>query len=166
MNFWRVNKYYFTRLKRLRGSPKALAGGIAIGVFVGLTPTIPFHTVLIIAFALMTRMSVIAGIIVSWLVCNPLTYLPIYYLSAKIGNYVTPYDFNLEKVKTLLDHVHGADSLSESLKYVFASGYEALVVMIVGGVCLGLPCAVASYYLALRFFVRLQKKRIAKKILN
>ena len=110
MNLWRINKYYFLRLKRLRGSPRALAGGTAIGVFIGLTPTMPLHTILIILLALLTRTSAVAGIIFSWLVCNPLTYLPIYYLSAVIGNHITPYELNLEKVQAILDHVLAAGS--------------------------------------------------------
>lgn len=166
MNLWRINKYYFTRLKRLRGSPKALAGGTAVGVFIGLTPTIPLHTVLILIFGLITRTSVVAGIIISWLVCNPLTYLPIYYLSAVIGNYVTPYDLNLEKVKIILDQILSATSFQQAMQVIFESGYEALVVMIAGGVCLALPFAVFSYYLALRFFINLQRKRISKRVLS
>lgn len=166
MNLWRINRYYFLRLKRLRGSPRALAGGIAIGVLIGLTPTMPLHTLLIILFAFLTRTSAIAGIIVSWLVCNPLTYLPIYYLSAVVGNYLTPYTLNLEKVQGILDHVLAADNIQKSLTIIVDLGYEALVVMIVGGFCLALPFAVVSYYLALPFFTRIQKKQREKKVLS
>ena len=166
MNLWRINKYYFLRLKRLRGSPRALAGGTAIGVFIGLTPTMPLHTILIILLALLTRTSAVAGIIFSWLVCNPLTYLPIYYLSAVIGNHITPYELNLEKVQALLDHVLAAGSFRKSLTIVMELGYEALTVMIAGGFCLALPLAAVSYYLALPFFTGIQKKRLKKRILS
>ncbi|MFW2368757.1 MAG: DUF2062 domain-containing protein [Desulforhopalus sp.] len=166
MNLWRINKYYFTKFKRLRGSPRALAGGTALGVFIGLTPTIPLHTLLIVFLAFVTRTSVLAGIIVSLLVCNPLTYLPIYYFSAVIGNYITPYELNLQKIQVLLNEILRGESLQKSLTFIFELGYEALVVMIIGGIVLALPFAVASYYLALRFFIKLQQKRISKRVLS
>lgn len=166
MNLWRTNKYYFTRFKRLRGTPKALAGGTAIGVFIGLTPTIPFHTILIVFLAFVTRSSVFAGIIVSWLVSNPLTYLPIYYFSALIGNHITPYEINLEKVQLLLNEILSGGSLQNALTIAVGLGYEAMVVLIIGGIFLALPFTGVSYYLALRFFIKLQKKRISKRVLS
>lgn len=166
MNFWRSFKYYFIKFKRLQGSPHALAGGTAIGVFVGLTPTIPFHTVLIVFFSLLTRTSTLAGIIISWIVCNPLTYLPIYYLSALVGNHLTPYELNLENVRSALEKVIAGDGIKNSLTILIESGYETMVVMSVGGLCFALPFAVLSYYLALIFFVQIQKKRIKKRVLS
>lgn len=166
MNFWRFFKYYFIRFKRLQGSPHALAGGTAIGVFVGLTPTMPFHTLLIVFLSLLSRTSALAGIIVSWIVCNPLTYLPIYYLSALIGNHLTPYELNLGNVQNALEQVMAGGGIRNSLAILLDSGYEALVVMGVGGLCLALPFAIVSYYLALYFFLHIHKKRINKRALN
>jgi uncharacterized protein (DUF2062 family) len=166
MNFWRFFKYYFIKFKRLQGSPHALAGGTAIGVFIGLTPTIPFHTVLIVFCSLLTRTSTLAGIIVSLIVCNPLTYLPIYYLSAVVGNQLTPYELNLKNVQSALEQVMAGDGIQNSLTILIESGYEAMVVMSVGGLCFALPFAIVSYYLSLMFFVKIEKKRIKKRVLS
>jgi uncharacterized protein (DUF2062 family) len=166
MSFWRFLKYYFIRFKRLQGSPHALAGGTAIGVFVGLTPTIPFHTLLIVFLSLLLRSSALAGIIVSWIVCNPLTYLPIYYLAALIGNRLTPYELNLANVQNALEQIMAGEGIRNSLAILLGSGYEALIVMGVGGLCLALPVAIVSYYPALYFFLQIQKKRINKRVLN
>lgn len=166
MNVLRFLRYYFIKFKRLQGSPQALAGGTAIGVFVGLTPTIPFHTVLIVFFCLATRTSTLAGIIVSWIVCNPLTYLPIYYLSAVVGNYLTPYELNLKNVRNAIDLAMAGNGIHEALSTLLRSGYEALVVMGVGGLCLALPIAVASYYLALLFFTQLKKRKMKTHVLS
>lgn len=166
MRFWRFLKYYFYRFRRLQGSPHALAGGTAIGVFVGLTPTIPFHTVLIVCLTLVSRTSTLAGIIISWIVCNPLTYLPIYYLSAKTGNYLTPYQLNLQNVQVVLEQAMSGEGLQSFISVLIGSGYEALVVLGVGGICFALPFTLISYYLALIFFVQIQKKRIKKRVLS
>jgi len=166
MKIWRFLKYYFIRFKRLQGNPRALAGGTAIGVFVGLTPTIPFHTLLIICLSLPTRTSTLAGIIISWIVCNPFTYLPIYYLSAVVGNKITPYELNLKSVQATLEQAMAGGGIQDSLTILLKSGYQTLVVMGVGGVCLALPFAILSYYLALSFFRQIEKKRARKRILS
>ncbi len=166
MKFWRTFKYFILKFKRLQGSPYALAGGTAIGVFVGLTPTIPFHTLLIVLLSFLTRTSSIAGIIVSWIVCNPLTYIPIYYLSAVVGNHLTPYELNLVTVKMALEQAMAGGGIQNALTTIAQSGYETLVVMGVGGFCLALPFALVSYYLALIFFIQIQKKRVKKRILS
>lgn len=166
MNVLRYIKYYFIKFKRLQGSPQALAGGTAIGVFVGLTPTMPLHTALIIFFSIITRTSALAGIIVSWIVCNPLTYLPIYYLAAMVGNHLTPYELNLKYFQSALQLAVAGGGIESALPILFRSGYEALIVMGVGGVCVGLPVGVISYYPALIFFLHIKKKRNKKHVLN
>lgn len=152
MNFNRINKYYYLRFKRLRGNPKALAGGVAIGVFVGLTPTIPLHTLLVIAFTVITRTSTIAGIVSSVAVCNPLTYFPIYYFSAILGNFITPYQLNLESLETVFEQLTSSGSMLDSLTLIGTLGYKTIMVMVTGGLVLALPFTLASFYLALYFF--------------
>ncbi|MDP3478975.1 MAG: DUF2062 domain-containing protein, partial [Desulfoprunum sp.] len=48
MRLKRLGKYYYLRFLRLKGDPYSLAFGTAIGVFVGLTPTMPLHTAIIL----------------------------------------------------------------------------------------------------------------------
>lgn len=166
MQIDRIWKYYTLRFKRLKGDPRSLAGGTALGVFVGLTPTIPFHTLIIILLALVTRTSTIAGILSSWFICNPLTYFPIYYLSLVIGNSVTPYELNWLKIKETLDLILAAEDLRQSIHTLFSLGFEAAIVMVVGGCLFALPFSIASYYLSLKFFVAIRKKRQDKHILH
>lgn len=155
----RFIKYNLIRIKRLSGHPRALAGGIAIGVFIGLTPTMPLHTALIISLALLTRTSVLAGIIVSWLVCNPLTFFPIYYVAVLLGNYLTPYEITIERIRLLLDQLTGAGGFQTSINVLAALGTEAIIVLLVGGFVFALPFSFLSYYLAVPFFRKRQHKK-------
>lgn len=166
MNISRTGKYYFLKLLRLRGTPHSIAMGAAIGVFIGLTPTIPFHTILILALTLVSRTSFIAGLITSILVCNPLTYIPQYYLALLIGNLLTPFTLNWEKVKAVLDIVLSDGSMETRVQPLLSLGYEAIVVMLVGGVGLALPFAIASYYLCHFLIVSFRRKRRQKQILS
>lgn len=165
MNFRRIGRYYYRRFQRLKGDPHALARGFAIGVFIGITPTMPFHTVTIILLALLARSSAIAGILSSWIVCNPLTYFPIYYFSLVIGNAVTPYHLNWAKIRYALDTLIHSDSIMQSIHTIGALGFEAVIVMVSGGTILAIPFTVISYYLSLKFFYAVKKKRIEKRVL-
>lgn len=136
--------------------------GTAIGVLIGISPTIPLHTILIIGITLLTRTSTLAGIISSWVVCNPLTILPIYYLSMVLGNIFTPYELNWQRVKGLIDTLTSHQSFAHSLKEIVNLGFEAIIVMILGGVVLAIPFTIASYYSSLRLFMKIRKKRKGK----
>ncbi len=133
--------------------------GTAIGVFIGITPTIPFHTIIILGITMLTRTSAIAGIIASWVVCNPLTYLPIYYFSMVIGNMVTPFELSWQRIKFLLNSLTSHQGFLHSLREITGLGFETIVVMLVGGVVLAIPFTIASYYLSLYFFNQLRKKK-------
>lgn len=78
----RLQKYnlreFVERVKTLQGDPHYIAVGIAIGVFIGITPTMPFHTVIAIALAFIFRGSKAAAALGVWF-CNPVT-APFFYL--------------------------------------------------------------------------------------
>lgn len=166
MDLRRIPRYYYRRFQRLKGNPYALAGGFAIGVFIGITPTIPFHTIAIILITLATRTSTLSGILSSWIVCNPLTYFPIYYFSLVIGNWVTPYELNWLKIRDVLDTLVHCESLGESIKILGSLGFEAIAVILAGGTILAIPFTIVSYYLSLYFFITYRNKRIQKRILH
>ena len=80
---------FIRQLRELRGKPHELSLGIAIGVFVGITPTIPLHTVLAIALAVALRGSKLAAALGVW-VANPLTIPIFYYGSYQLGRVYNP----------------------------------------------------------------------------
>lgn len=166
IDFNRIRKYYTIRLKRLKGDPGFLAGGVALGVFIGITPTIPLHTGLIILLALLTRTSAIAGILASWIICNPLTTVPIYYGALVVGNAITPYHISWAKIKSTIALLQGGESFQQSIELLWGLGYQTVVVMLVGGCILAIPFAIASYFLSLRFFIAIRRKRQEKRILR
>lgn len=166
MNLGRTRRYYYLRFIRLKGTPHSLALGSAIGVFVGITPTIPFHTIVIFVLTIFSRSSFIAGLIASWVVCNPLTYIPQYYLSLRIGNLVTPYELSWGQVKSVLEIILSDVSFTTRMNALLTIGYEAIIVMIIGGIILALPFTIISYYLSYMTFIKIRNKRLEKRILH
>ena len=83
----RVLRYHWLRFRRLQEDPRKIAGGMALGVFVGITPTIPFHTVAVLSLAALFRVSPVTAFI-GIQIGNPLTVPAIYLASYKVGQFL------------------------------------------------------------------------------
>ncbi len=71
MKFNRQIRYYYLRFIRLRGQPHDLALGMAMGIFCGMLPIIPFQTALAVTLAIFFKGSKITAALGTW-VSNPL----------------------------------------------------------------------------------------------
>ncbi len=141
------------QFKRLQGSPLSLARGTAVSVFIGFAPVMPFKSVLILAITLVLRGSTVAGLLVCTLICNPLTYLPLYYLAWLLGDLMLPGRISWPLLKALISRMVEAD-LPQGLLIAGQMGLDMALVLLAGGMALALPLALAGYFAALRFFAR------------
>ena len=139
---------FIERAKKLQGDPHYIAVGMAAGVFVAITPTIPFHTAIALALAFMLRGSKAAAVIAVW-VSNPVT-IPIFYLgSYKVGNFI-------------LGNSIPFDPKYESLSELARLGLNATIAMMVGGVILGIVPGLAAYFITRKIFITLRSRRVEK----
>jgi uncharacterized protein (DUF2062 family) len=159
----RTVRYQWLRLLRLRGDPFVLARGVAIGIFIGLTPTIPFHTILIIFFCAVGRGNLVAGLIVSLLVSNPLTIPLQYYLSWKVGTILTGSSLSWEHLKYLMGLARDA-SMFEAVKLIYINSFRLMVSVLLGGIVFSLPFAITAYFSALYLYSCRQKRRMNRFI--
>ncbi len=159
----RLVRYYYLKFLRLQGDPKSIARGVAVGIFIGITPTIPLHTILILGFCLLFRTSKVAGILASILVSNPFTFFIQYYLSWLVGTAIFPGLLSwqrLQEVMTVLSSGgSGFTAFKDSLSAISSLGFDAITVLVVGGTLLALPFTALSYYYSLKLFTRLRNKR-------
>ena len=137
------------RVKKLEGDPHFISMGIAIGVFVSITPTMPFHTVIAVALAFMLRSSKAAAAIGVWF-CNPIS-APFFYLgSYKLGMFIfgnsAPFDVKYESVLELLK-----------------LGMDVTIAMIAGGIILGILPGFASYFIMRKFITTIQSRKAARR---
>ncbi len=128
---------FIRQLRELRGKPHEISLGMAIGVFIAITPTIPFHTVLAVFLAALLRGSKLAAALGVWL-SNPLTIPLFYYGSYQLGRFV----LRLPELALPPDY--------SVLSMVRLSG-RVTVAMLHGGVLLGILPAVAVYFLTYGF---------------
>ena len=165
VNIKRSSRYYYLRLRRLQGSPRSLALAVALGAAIGATPTLPLHTVLILAAALIIRVNPIAGLIGGTLVSNPLTFLPQYYAAWWLGDLLLPERLQWQQINLLLYHLKH-EGLFHSLATLAEIGWSAFVVMITGGIVMAVPTGLFFYFFSLKFFQTIARKRRQKHLLN
>jgi uncharacterized protein (DUF2062 family) len=125
------------QLKELRGKPHEISLGMAIGVFIAITPTIPFHTVLAVALAALLRGSKLAAALGVW-VSNPLTIPFFYYGSYRLGIFV-------------LGYPHLVLPADYSVISLMKLGKHVTVAMLHGGVLLGILPGLLAYFLTYKF---------------
>lgn len=153
------------RFKELQGSPSYLAKGTAIGVFVGFAPLMPLKTMLILAGTMLLPSSTVAALLVCAIICNPLTYVPLYYLAWVVGNVVLPGRASWELLEATVTNMQGS-SLSEAMILAGQVGFNTGLVVLTGGVILALPLALVSYPLSFRLFGSIARKRYQKHLLD
>jgi uncharacterized protein (DUF2062 family) len=159
----RFIKYYYLKFLRLKGDPKSIAKGIAVGTFTGITPIIPFHTVAILTITPLVRGNILAAFLASFASCNPLTYFPQYYFSWLIGNWLTPNDLSWERIVHVMDIVSSGSGYQDIFREFSLLGADTVIVLAIGGPIIAAPFAITSYFFSLKFFTSRREKKRKKR---
>ena len=168
-SFSRTKKYIKLSLKRMKGSPRDLAAGLASGLAISFTPFIGLHTLLAILLAWIIGASM-ASAIIGTLFGNPWTFPFIWYLTYELGQFLyqglgSSYEsFSFGNIKT---EVYTLLNIIKNL-IIFANIQEIklnltklnfIPIMILGAI----PFICVSWFLSYFFFYNIlksYKKRI------
>lgn len=126
----------------MRFDRAGLARGVAIGLFVALTPTVGLQTLLMLAFCLLLRGNFPLAFAVSW-ISNPITLAPLY-----LGYYLLG-----ERVLAPL-----VDPLSPLWEAGSASAVLEGLYLLVGSLLIAAPIAAAGYGASLWLGRRLARR--------
>ncbi len=136
-----------------------------MGVFIGIAPVTPLKSILILLITMTTGSSTVAGLLVATIICNPLTYLPLYYLAWLLGDLLLPGRASWEILKVGVARMQEV-GWGEAIAVAGRMGLDMGLVLLAGGMVLALPLALLSYPLALRGFLQIERKRYEKHLLN
>jgi len=121
----KLNLLKFTRLK---GSPEHVAQGMALGIFIGMTPTFGLQMVIAAGAAWVLRQNKLAAILGVW-ITNPVTAPAIYALEYETGRLILgmdrahlPAEFTLDTLKNLSWGILGPMCLGSLLYGVICAG--------------------------------------------
>jgi uncharacterized protein (DUF2062 family) len=139
---------------------------LTIGIFIGITPTIPFHTVLAIMLAFFLRGSKPAAILGVW-VSNPFTIPILYFGSYKAGLFLFGRGpAESPAVKAILGIIDQPLTIMEKfglLEDFFIHHVTTGCKIIGGGFVLALVAAIPYYVITLKMFTSFSEARKRRK---
>lgn len=123
--------------------PSRIAAAAAAGVFIGFSPYIGFHTVLAIGISFIFNLP-LYPLIVGAYITNPLTFIPVYTVSYKVGEAVTgihaefPVNFADMSLKSVM-------TTAKTFAVPFLAGTHLL------GLIIGAFAYILTYYLVKKY---------------
>ena len=144
----RQAKLMLVRFVRLRGLPEEIAKGVALGIFIGMTPTFGFQMGIALAFAYLLKENRLAAVLGVW-ITNPATAPVIYAIEYEMG-----------RILLGLPRVGLPNELS--IKAYTELGWNILGPMWVGGLVAGVILGALSYFITLRMVPIVKNWRIQR----
>ncbi|MEE4264178.1 MAG: DUF2062 domain-containing protein [Desulfobacteraceae bacterium] len=137
-------KNWIQRTRALNGEPRYVAMGMAVGIFVSATPTIPFQTMIAVPLAFLLRGSKAAAAIGVWL-SNPLTFPFFYLASYKTGAFL----FGISNVPSI-----AGQTRPDLLKL----GFDTTLAALAGGIIIGSILAIGAYFITRKIVTKIRKR--------
>ncbi len=149
---WRRQlRYYYLRLLRLQSTPRAIARGLAVGIFAGCFPIFGFQTLAALSLAVVFKGNKLVAAL-GTLVSNPLTYVPIYFFNYRVGRWI-------------LGSSASATALAGgNLRDWMTLGFEVVMTLFVGCTFIGAILSVVGYFSGLKLARILQDRRRTRSI--
>lgn len=151
-------KNFWYRVIALESSPRAIALGAAIGIFVAFSPAVGFHMILAAALATLFRANPVPAAAMAW-ISNPITIPPLFTLTYKVGTiFWTPHSgLGIEaQIQRLVEIGSSSNTQSawQNLQNALRLGTDFFVPLWIGGAILGLALAALSYPIVLWAIIR------------
>jgi uncharacterized protein (DUF2062 family) len=150
---WRHLRERATHVLHLDEEPSRLAAGMAVGVFIGLTPFYGLHTLLALVAAYVLRLNKAATITGAWL--NLPWFAPfVYAFCFRLGEAVLTGDwssFSLASIQGFASYLRASPRETAGTLYqmVWDMLFVASKPLFVGTIIMGLVLAVAAYFITL-----------------
>ena len=136
----------YLRIIRLKTSAHSIALGCALGIFIGFMPIIPFQAVVVLTLAFIFRANKITAFSFTF-ISSPINMIPFYTMLYMVGRWVLPFS-----------RVHFNPRQLELMELI-EQGWHLVAVMTVGGLILGIPSAIITYFVMRRLILAYRKRR-------
>lgn len=151
MKFKRQLRYYYLRFIRLKGEPNELAFGMALGVFAGMMPIMPFQIALAVTLAMLLKGSKITAAIGTW-ISNPLNWYFIYLYDYKLGAWILGVPERKALFSSIIQAIKSGHGPLVIVSKILEAGGSFAAAFLLGGLILGLILVPPTYFFFLRFF--------------
>ncbi len=139
-----------------------MALGMALGVFSGMMPIMPFQTALAVALALFFRGSKLAAAIGTW-VSNPLNWYFIYFWNYKLGAFILKFPEKNEMFASVMEAIQSGEEPMVIVGKILHSGSMGLGAFLIGGISMGIVSAFPAYFIFFPVFRRIKLWRESRR---
>lgn len=155
---------------KLRSTPRAIAGGLALGTFIAFTPTVGVQLILAFVAATLFNMNRPAAMIPVW-ITNPVTVAPIYTFNYWLGSKVWDGPPLSEVSRLFIDIGRTLTRLEfwnikDQFFAVLQMGKEILIPLLIGGLAVGVVTGLLVYVLSRKLLSLFFTRRLHKRLLN
>ena len=147
-SFFRQSKLNLIRLIRLRATPNDIAKGMALGLFIGMTPTFGIQMIIVLALAVMLKENKIAALLGVW-VTNPVTAPVIYGLEYEVG-------------RVLLKLPRPDFLIQFDYERLVILGWQVVVPLSLGSLIVGIVVGSVGYAVTLRLIPVVKQWRVPR----
>ena len=145
-------KRFIVKILELEDTPRRIAWGVALGTFIGMTPTVGLQMTIAVGVATLLRGNRLAAVAMVW-ISNPLTVVPIYWVDHIVGAAILRTEMlSISDIARVLDFEStGLFSIFfEFLANLGKLTWNVLPSMFLGGALLGVLLALPAYFLTLK----------------
>ena len=144
VKWWSSPRTLLRHILMLDDTTHSVALGTAIGMFIGMTPTVGIQMMLVITFSVLTRwlfnFNRVAALITVY-ISNPLTLAPIYYFNYKVGTIFVEGHLTKEDFVRILEY-DGFRQWWQTIVHLFV---EVGAPLIVGSLIVATACGLLTY---------------------
>jgi len=165
---WRRLKYFVVfRILHADDTPRRIALGVAIGLFVGWTPTVGIQMVIALALATLLKANKIIPVALVW-ITNPVTMLPIFYINWVVGRFLMPGSDDLRlneayiRLRVIVEHAPGLVQIMTdpgTWRQLLTIFLEMGIELWIGSFAIGILLAVSGYFTTLHAVMYLRERR-------
>ena len=155
---------------KLRSSPRAIAGGLGVGMFIAFTPTVGLQVILALIAATICNVNRPAAIVPVW-ITNPVTVAPVYTFNYWLGTFFYPGPPLAEVSKVFTDIGRALATLDvwdlkEPVVAMLQMGKEILIPLTIGSIAVGIVLGILTYIFSLKLLSFFFRRRAQRQLLN
>ncbi len=144
LNWWNSPRKLLRAILMLDDSAHSIALGTAIGMFIGMTPTVGVQMILVAIFGFLMRpffrFNQIAAMVTVY-ISNPLTMVPIYWFNYKVGNIFVPGNVSRDAFSAIFQY-NGFSEWWDAIVELFVNIGEPLIL---GSLIVATACSLPTY---------------------
>jgi len=138
---------------------------MALGVFTGMMPIMPFQIALAVALALFFKGSKITAALGTW-ISNPLNWYFLYYASYKLGAFLLRLPEQNKIFSSVMNAIQSGEESMVVVDKILGAGGVSLAAFLLGGLVMGTVAALPTYFIFLPVFSRIRSWRRARRKLK